>query len=119
MGRKPRIDRSPEEKWQIVKEDIKSGNVSEACRRRGIAVNLFCRRKDEAEQGANAVWSFHASNDLSFAWTYHSSIGYEDWPHGIIWLQKLGIFESITNEVDPAKVDCVYRNSYPDLSSHR
>ena len=25
MGRKPRVDRSPEEKWQIVQEGIKSG----------------------------------------------------------------------------------------------
>jgi hypothetical protein len=29
MGRKPRVDRSPEEKWQIVQEGMKSGNVSE------------------------------------------------------------------------------------------
>jgi hypothetical protein len=36
MGRKPRVDRSPEEKWQIVQEGIKSGNVSETCRRHGI-----------------------------------------------------------------------------------
>jgi len=35
MGRKPRVDRSPEEKWQIVQEGIKSGNVSETCRRHG------------------------------------------------------------------------------------
>ena len=33
MGRKRRVDRSPEEKWQIVQEGIKSGNVSETCRR--------------------------------------------------------------------------------------
>jgi hypothetical protein len=32
MGRKPRVDRSPEEKWQIIQEGIKSGNVSETCR---------------------------------------------------------------------------------------
>ncbi len=37
MGRKPRVDRSPEEKWQIVQEGIKSGNVSETCRRHGVA----------------------------------------------------------------------------------
>jgi transposase-like protein len=43
MGRKPRVDRSPEEKWQIVQEGIKSGNVSETCRRHGIAPNLFYR----------------------------------------------------------------------------
>jgi hypothetical protein len=33
MSRKARVDRSPEEKWQIVQEGIKSGNVSETCRR--------------------------------------------------------------------------------------
>ena len=33
MGRTPRIDRSPEEKWQIVYESIKSGNSSETRRR--------------------------------------------------------------------------------------
>ena len=27
MGRKPRVDRTPEEKWQIVQEAMKSGNV--------------------------------------------------------------------------------------------
>jgi transposase-like protein len=37
MGRKPRVDRTPEEKWQIIQEGIKSGNVSETCRRHGIA----------------------------------------------------------------------------------
>jgi hypothetical protein len=31
MGRKARVDRSPEEKWQIVQEGIKSGNLSETC----------------------------------------------------------------------------------------
>ena len=55
MGRKPRVDRSPEEKLQIVQEGIKSGNVSETCRRYGIAPNLFYRWKDEAEQGAKAA----------------------------------------------------------------
>ena len=55
MGRKPRVDGSPEEKWQIVQEGLKSGNVSETCRRHGIAANLFYRWKDEAEQGAKAA----------------------------------------------------------------
>ena len=55
MGRKPRVERSPEEKWQIVQEGIKSGNVSETCRRHGIAPNLFYRWKDEAEQRAAAA----------------------------------------------------------------
>ncbi len=41
MGRKPRVDRSPEEKWQIMQEGIKSGNISETCRRHGIAPRKF------------------------------------------------------------------------------
>lgn len=45
MGRRPRIDRSPEEKWQIVQEGIKSGNVSETCRRHGISPSLLYRWK--------------------------------------------------------------------------
>jgi transposase-like protein len=49
MGRKPRADRTPEEKWQIVQEGMKSGNVSETCRRYGIAQTLYYRWKDEAE----------------------------------------------------------------------
>jgi transposase len=55
MGRKPRIERAPEEKWQIVQEGIKSGNVSETCRRYEISPTLFYRWKDEAEQGAKAA----------------------------------------------------------------
>ncbi|MGC1911771.1 MAG: hypothetical protein WA660_08050, partial [Candidatus Acidiferrales bacterium] len=42
-------------KWQIVQEGIKSGNISETCRRYQIAPNLFYRSKDEAEQGAKAA----------------------------------------------------------------
>ena len=55
MGRKPRVQRTPEEKWEIVQEGIKCGNVSETCRRYSIAPNLFYRWKDEAEQGAKAA----------------------------------------------------------------
>jgi transposase-like protein len=55
MSRKPRVDRTPEEKWQIIQEGLKSGNISETCRRHGIAANLFYRWKDEAEQGAKAA----------------------------------------------------------------
>ena len=46
---------NPEEKWQIVQEGMKSGNVSETCRRYGIAQTLYYRWKDEAEQGAKAA----------------------------------------------------------------
>ena len=55
MGRKPRVDRSPEEKWQVVQEGVKSGNVSETCRRYEISPTLCYRWKDEAEQGAKAA----------------------------------------------------------------
>ncbi len=55
MGRKPRVARSPEEKWQIVQEGMKSGNVSETCRRHSIAQTLYYRWKDEAEHGAKAA----------------------------------------------------------------
>jgi hypothetical protein len=41
MGRRPRVDQTPEEKWQIVQEGIKSGNVSETSRRHGISPTLF------------------------------------------------------------------------------
>jgi hypothetical protein len=36
MGRKPRVDRSPEEKGQNIQEELKSGNVSETCRHHGL-----------------------------------------------------------------------------------
>jgi transposase-like protein len=55
MSGKPRVDRTPEEKWQIVQEGMKSGNVSETCRRHGIAPTRFYRWKEEAEQGAKAA----------------------------------------------------------------
>ena len=54
MGRKPRVDRSPEEKRQIVQEGIESGNVSEKCRRHGFP-NLFYRWKNEEEQKGRAA----------------------------------------------------------------
>jgi transposase len=55
MGRRPRVDRTPEEKWLIVQEGIKSGNVSETCRRHGISPSLLYRWRDEAEAGAKAA----------------------------------------------------------------
>jgi transposase len=55
MGRKPHVKRSPEEKWEILQEGLRSGNISETCRQHGIAANLWYRWKDEAEQGAKAA----------------------------------------------------------------
>jgi transposase-like protein len=55
MGRKARVQRTAEEKWQIVLEGLKSGNVAETCRKYEIAPNLYYRWKDEVEQGAKAA----------------------------------------------------------------
>ncbi len=55
MSRKLRVQRTPEEKWEIVLEGLRSGNVAETCRRYGIAPNLYYRWKDEAQQGATAA----------------------------------------------------------------
>ena len=55
MGGKAQVKRSPEEKWEILQEGLRSGNISETCRKHGIAANLWYRWKDEAEQGAKAA----------------------------------------------------------------
>lgn len=55
MSRKERVERSAEEKWQIVQEGLKSGHISETCRRYRIAQTLYYRWRDEAEQGAKAA----------------------------------------------------------------
>jgi transposase len=55
MGRKAQVKRTPEEKWEILQEGLRSGNISETCRKHGIAANLWYRWKDEAEQGAKTA----------------------------------------------------------------
>jgi transposase-like protein len=50
MSRKPRVQRTPEEKWQIVLEGLKSGNLAETCRKYEIAPNLYYRWKDEVKR---------------------------------------------------------------------
>ncbi len=54
MGRKPRVDRSPEENGRLCRRVSRAGTSRRRCRRHGIAPNLFYRWKDEAEQGAKA-----------------------------------------------------------------
>ena len=49
------MQRTPEEKWQIVLEVLKSGNVAGTCRKYEIAPNLYCRWKDEVGAGAKAA----------------------------------------------------------------
>ena len=55
MPRKPKVQRTAEEKWQIVLEGLKSGNVAETCRKYEIAPTLYYRWKDEVEEGAKAA----------------------------------------------------------------
>ena len=55
MTRKARVQRTPEEKWEIVLEGLRSGNIAETCRRYEIAPNLYYRWKDETQQGATAA----------------------------------------------------------------
>ena len=51
------LDRSPEEKWQIVQEGIKTGNEPDTCRRHAIAPNPFYRFKDRPSRGLRPVQS--------------------------------------------------------------
>lgn len=55
MGRRPKVQRSAEEKFAIVMEGLKSGKVSETCRKHEIGPALFYRWKDEMEKGAVAA----------------------------------------------------------------
>jgi transposase-like protein len=55
MGRRPKVQKTPQEKWQIVLEGLKSGNLAETCRRYEIAPTLYYRWKDEVEQAAVAA----------------------------------------------------------------
>ena len=55
MGRRARVDRSAEQKLEMVLEGLKSGNLAETCRGYEMAPNLYYRWKDEALQGASAA----------------------------------------------------------------
>jgi transposase-like protein len=55
MPRKAQVQRSAEEKFAIVIEGLKSGNIAETCRNHSIAATLYYRWKDEAEKAAVAA----------------------------------------------------------------
>ena len=55
MPRKAKVQRTPQEKFQIVLQGMKSGNIAETCRQHEIAPTLYYRWKDEVEQGAVAA----------------------------------------------------------------
>jgi hypothetical protein len=46
MSRKPRVQRTPEEKWQIVLGGLKSGNVAEtSASMRSLRISITAGRK--------------------------------------------------------------------------
>lgn len=55
MGRRPNFQRTAEEKYQMVMEGLKSGNIAETCRKHEIAPAVFYRWKEEMEKGALAA----------------------------------------------------------------
>ncbi len=55
MPRKAQVQRSAEEKFAIVIEGLKSGNIAETCRNHNIAATLFYRWKEDVEQAAVAA----------------------------------------------------------------
>jgi transposase-like protein len=55
MPRKPQVQRSAEEKFAIVVEGLKSGNIAETCRNHQIAATLYYRWKDDAEKASLAA----------------------------------------------------------------
>ncbi len=55
MGIRSKVQRTAEEKYQIVMEGLKSGNIAETCRKYEIAPTLYYRWKDEAEKAAVAA----------------------------------------------------------------
>jgi transposase-like protein len=54
MGRRPRVERTREQKWEIVLEGIRRRNIQETCRQREISPTAYYRWKDEARQRAIA-----------------------------------------------------------------
>ena len=55
MPRKAQVQKSAEEKFAIVIEGLKNGNIAETCRNHNIAATLFYRWKEDVEQAAVAA----------------------------------------------------------------
>ena len=58
MGRKAQVKRSPEEKWEILQEGLRSGNISETCRKLricGIAGKMKRNRERRQRLGGEAL----------------------------------------------------------------
>jgi hypothetical protein len=50
MPRKPKVQRTPEEKWQIVLEGLTSGNVAEMCRKYDTACTCITAGKMKSKR---------------------------------------------------------------------
>lgn len=85
MGRKEQVKRSAEEKWEILQEGVRSGNIAETCRKHGVAPNLWYRWRDEAEAGAKA-----AIGGRSAAGGEDGRATEQGWEHGASELWVLG-----------------------------
>jgi transposase-like protein len=55
MGRKEQVKRIAEEKWEILQEGLKSGNIAGTCRKHGVAPNLGTAGENETKQAAKAA----------------------------------------------------------------
>jgi hypothetical protein len=55
MGRRARVERTREQKWDIVVEGIRRRNIAEMCRECGISPTAYYRWKEEARQRALAA----------------------------------------------------------------
>jgi transposase-like protein len=55
MPRRAQVQRSAEEKFAIVIEGLKSGNIAETCRNHNLAATLFYRWKEDVEKAAVAA----------------------------------------------------------------
>jgi hypothetical protein len=93
MPRKPKVQRTPEERWQIVLEGLKNGNVAETCRKYEIAPTLYYRWKDEVEEGAKL---HEAIDTLCY--------DYLEGSHGG-WENNDGAFGEFHFDVDQRRVD--------------
>jgi transposase-like protein len=55
MGRRARVERTREQKWNIVLDGIRRRNIAETCRQCEISPTAYYRWKDEARQRATAA----------------------------------------------------------------
>jgi len=55
MSREGQVNPTAEEKWEILREGLRSGNVAGVCRKHGVSPLRWYEWKYEAEQRAKAA----------------------------------------------------------------